>query len=603
MRREFVTCTVILIIIVAVFWHVSNSQLVYASEISVDLSVDRSLMAVGESVKLTISVVGVQSLATPTLPELDGFEVISTSKGTSISIVNGRMTSSTNFEYRLRALKDGVYELGPFSLMIQNKEYNTDKVTVEVSSGSLGSSGGQRTGTSLDDSLFITVQPAKDDAYLGEIIPVKVKLYARDIRINQISYPTLTASGFSIGGFGEPSQYEEVVNTRLYNVVEFTTHIVPASRGALKLGPAQIKAEVLIQEQRRSFFGDPFFDDFFSDYSTSSITLVSNELQVNVRALPMEGRPSTFNGAVGKFSLSVEATPQSVTVGDPIVLTMKVSGNGNFKAVSSPVLQSTEGFKVYDSQVKESNSTAGIKVFEQVVIPTSNDVTELPEMLFSYFDPTEGMYKTLTAQSVPIHVIPGSSETAKIIEASRIIPDSETIGEDILYIKDNPGRITIKGSSLHAEPWFWVLNAAPIMGLAGVSLYSRRKTRLESDIAYARSYRASRVVSKGIRVARTAMERGDIVEFCDVLHRTIQQYLGDKFDLPTKGISADVVEILKDKGIPNESLDMITVFFQECDMIRFVPLRIDKSRVDRLLGLSEQLVDNIEGLRSRGDWI
>lgn len=602
MRLKFSTCMIVLTIAATVLWHINSLQLVYASEISVDLSVDRSLAVVGESVNLTISVTGVQSLATPTLPELDGFEVVSTSKGTSISIVNGKMTSSANFEYRLRALKEGLHEIGPFSLKIQNKEYRTNKVTIEVSNSPQASS--ERSDTNLDGSLFVTVEPARDDVYLGEVIPVKVKLYARDTRINQISYPMLTANGFSIGSFEEPLQYEEVMNTRLHNVVEFTTYVVPASQGVLKLGPAQIKAEVLVRQQRRSFFGDPFFDDFFSDYSTSSVNLVSNESQINVKALPVEGRPKTFNGAVGKFSLSVEATPASVTVGDPIVLTMKVSGNGNFKAVSSPGLQSTEGLKVYDSQVKESSSTVGIKVFEQVVIPTSDNVTKLPEVLFSYFDPTEGVYKTLTAESIPIHVIPGPGETATLIEKSRITSDAETVmGEDILYIKDSPGRVAVKGSNLHSEPWFWALNVIPVMGLAGISLYSRRKTRLETDIAYARSYRAGKVVSKGMRNARIAMEKGDTVKFYDILHRTIQQYLGDKFNLPPQGISADVVENLKYRGLPDETFDFIAVFFEECDMIRFAPLNIDQSRMSKVLDLAEQLIENIEMLRSRGGWI
>lgn len=603
MKRYSFTCVIILFAIVSVLWHIYVSESTFASEISVNMSTDRNSAVVGEVLKLTISVTGVQSFSAPELSDLEGFEIVSTSTGRSISIVNGTMTSSVNFEYRLRAIKEGVHEIGPFTLLIQNKEYKTDTVIVEVISG-FQTSGAQKTGTAQDENLFITVELAKGNVYLGELIPLKVKLYARDIRVNQISYPTITATGFSVGSFGEPLQYEEAMNGRLFNVVEFTTHVVPVSQGRLKLGPAQIKAEVLIREQGRSIFGDPFFDEFFSSYRTSSVTVNSDELEVDVKGLPTEDRPETFSGAVGRFSLSVEANPESVSVGDPIVLTMRIRGSGNFKAVSSPVLRSTAGFKVYDPQVKESDSTAGIKVFEQVIIPTDDSVTEVPEVLFSYFDPAEEVYKTVTSEVIPIHVIPGVREAAQLVEASRTMSASQAvIGEDIFYIKDDPGRIMVKGSSLHLEPWFWALNAVPIMGLAGVSLYSRRKTRLENDMAFARSYRAGKMVSKGIRSARTALERGDIAEFCDVLHRTIQQYLGDKFNLPAKGISADVAETLKHRGVPFETLDMIERFFQECDIIRFAPLSVDKSRATELLRLAEQLVGNIEGLRNRGDWV
>ena len=230
----------------------------------------------------------------------------------------------------------------------------------------------------------------------------------------------------------------------------------------------------------------------------------------------------------------------------------------------------TDGFKVYDPQVKESDSIEGVKIFEQVIIPTTSEVFELPEVLFSYFDPMEGEYKTLVAPSIPIHVITGGANgKAKLDEGTGIAgiaSDSEIVfGTDIFYIKGSPGIIRTQDSYLYTQPWFWMLNAIPVMGLVGVGLYDRRKTRLENDMAYARFYRAGKVVSKEICIARAAMEKEDVAGFCDAVHKTIQQYLGDKFNLAVKGITRDVVEVLRNREVPDEILRQLTAFFQECD--------------------------------------
>jgi hypothetical protein len=611
MVRKSVTCMVITVLLVAVLvWCTSMAQSVYASEVSVELSADRNTVAAGETLMLTVSVTGAQLSDVPVLPELEGFETVSVKQGTSIVITNGKMVSSVEFGYVLRALKEGVYEIGPLLLKIGGNEYQTNVVTVEVSSSrnlQAASSGSQGMHAVVDseNDLFLVVEPAKKDVYLGEVVPVKIKLYVGNVRINQIYYPSLSANGFYTGGFNEPLQYEVVVNSQIYNVVEFDTYVVPASQGVLKLGPAQIEVDVLVRDQSRMFFEDPFFDEFFSTYRVSSVNVASEEVNINVAALPSEGKPDNFKGAVGEFSLQVEATPESVTVGDPIVLTMKVSGKGSFKTVSAPVLSLTDGFKVYDPQVKESDSIEGVKIFEQVIIPTTSEVFELPEVLFSYFDPMEGEYKTLVAPSIPIHVITGGANgKAKLDEGTGIAgiaSDLEIVfGTDIFYIKGSPGIIRTQDSYLYTQPWFWMLNAIPVMGLVGVGLYDRRKTRLENDMAYARFYRAGKVVSKEICIARAAMEKEDVAGFCDAVHKTIQQYLGDKFNLAVKGITRDVVEVLRNREVPDEILRQLTAFFQECDMLRYSPLSADKSRMGKLLDSLEQLVDKIEGLKNRG---
>ena len=111
---------------------------------------------------------------------------------------------------------------------------------------------------------------------------------------------------------------------------------------------------------------------------------------IEVLPLPEEGRPADFGGAIGQWKLDVTAKPTDVAVGDPITVTIKVSGNGNIDTVPMPKLGPLDGFKTYDPTTKTTKddlNTTGERVMQQVLIAKSTDVKELPEVRLVYFNP------------------------------------------------------------------------------------------------------------------------------------------------------------------------------------------------------------------------
>lgn len=61
-----------------------------------------------------------------------------------------------------------------------------------------------------------------------------------------------------------------------------------------------------------------------------------------MKAPPKEGQPDTFHGAVGKYTMTVTATPQEVSVGDPISLNLTIRGTGRMDSLQAPRLASQE---------------------------------------------------------------------------------------------------------------------------------------------------------------------------------------------------------------------------------------------------------------------
>src|SRR5207253_4107183 len=100
----------------------------------------------------------------------------------------------------------------------------------------------------------------------------------------------------------------------------------------------------------------------------------------------------TFSGAVGNFSMTAEANPKRVQIGDPITIKAAISGRGNFDRMNAPELSDERGWHKYppSSNFKQDDDVgiSGTKTFELVVSPNEK-LTSVPPLAFSYFDPVK----------------------------------------------------------------------------------------------------------------------------------------------------------------------------------------------------------------------
>src|SRR5438105_14653702 len=82
-------------------------------------------------------------------------------------------------------------------------------------------------------------------------------------------------------------------------------------------------------------FSDPFFSNPFAQIGERrEIEIKSEPVALEVKPLPPKAPPS-FSGAIGNFTMTTDAKPKSVQVGDPITVTAAISGRGNFYRVNA----------------------------------------------------------------------------------------------------------------------------------------------------------------------------------------------------------------------------------------------------------------------------
>jgi len=453
----------------------------------------------------------------------------------------------------------------------------------------------------LQEKLFVVLKVPKKEVYLNESLPMKVLIFVSGLSVRDIQYPDLNNIGFSIGEYTRPQQYEQIVNGLRYNIVEFNTKVYPSRVGDLQLGPAKIACNLIIPSSRRSsrfgrnsVFDDDFFNSFFGRHEMRPVVLESEGVNIKVLPLPQEGKPNNFSGSVGQYSFNVSIGPNNVKEGDPITLRLTILGKGNLAAIQMPSLSLGDNFKIYDPQIFEKD---GIKKSEQVIIPQSEDITEIPAIQFSYFDPQLKIYRTITKGPFPIKVAKlKDGEGFKVVGLNgEYRPlESEKFGEDIVFIKAKPGKFRIFGQHAYNSSLFYFVIILSIMAWVGTFINYKRTDRIKTDIVYARRLLAPRKAKQGLALVKKLIDSGNKEKFYDATFKTIQEYLGNKLHLSSGAVTFDTVQSeLVSKNIEQNTIDEIKVIFEECDMIRYASADISQ---DDLTASYQRLANSIDHL-------
>lgn len=126
---------------------------------------------------------------------------------------------------------------------------------------------------------------------------------------------------------------------------------------------------------------------------------------------PMRGRPAGWSGAVGRWSASVRLDTSAARVGDPFVLSLRVTGVGNATLLPRPELLIAWADVVPEDErvVLDSTPTAlaGSKDFSWLVTPRESGVRLVRAIEYVYFDPTQRRYEVARSLPVSIRIAPG----------------------------------------------------------------------------------------------------------------------------------------------------------------------------------------------------
>ena len=505
-------------IFTAAFIVLACTQLAFAESPSVTAVVSNSETVVGETVELQIKVTGPGDAAPPEEISIDGLEIHATGQSRQFEIHNFSTSSSVTYNYTLLPLRPGKFTIPPQIVRAGGSLLRTPELTLNVadlpgrSSGARPSRGTQSQSVRASDLVFAELIVPKKTAYVGEIVPVQIRMgFDPRVRPRLIEPPEITGQGFTAQKLQESGQNSETINGRPYDIVTYKTAIAAARAGKFEVGPMKAKAQVLVPRARnaprarsRSPFDlfdldDPFSDPFFSNPFAQmgerrEVEIKSEPVALEVKPLPPNAPPS-FSGAIGNFVMTTDAKPKDVQAGDPITVTTEISGRGNFDRVNAPVVEDERGWHKYppSSKFKQDDEVgiSGTKTFETVLSPNEKKQS-LPLLAFSYFDPVKEQYVTLRSEPIPITVQGGTTATQNIATTQPGSPPPATVKrpapatqstakpQDILYQLTERPRATESFAPIYMRRVFWSAQGIPLLALIGFAVWKIRKTRINN---------------------------------------------------------------------------------------------------------------------------
>jgi hypothetical protein len=140
--------------------------------------------------------------------------------------------------------------------------------------------------------------------------------------------------------------------------------------------------------------------------TSESVFTAGRPVEVVVGQAPTATRPAGFTGLYGHdFEASVEATPRSARVGDPIAFELRLRGRGTLETMSAPDLAAipaiAERFAV---EAAGAEGDASERRFKYVLRARSDGVDAVPPVAITFYDVAGERYGTVSSSPLPIAI-------------------------------------------------------------------------------------------------------------------------------------------------------------------------------------------------------
>lgn len=598
---------------------ISSPLNVFAADIRLTANVDKTKVELGNYIRYTIGVHGAFDTEQPKLPPLEGFSLrYGPNISTQTKIVNNVVSVYRGFTYGLSPKQTGKYTIEPTTLKYKGKTYKSNSIEIEVVERTpFEGKGGRRGSKDIDISkrVFVELITDKKDAYIYEQIIMSFKLYfQRGLPIDDLDYVPATTKSFLAEKLGDERRYEEVRDGILYNVIELRTALFPVVSGEIEIPSAKFKCNIIIRQQHKrnwdpfeNFFDRSLFDEFLgrNEYRYP-VERNTNSVKLKIKPLPVSGKPKAFAGAVGSFNMDVLAKPIKVKVGDPITLSINISGKGNIQTIGEPILniENSNDFKLYPAEANitiadKEKGIKGEKLFSKVIEPQYQDIKAIPAISFSFFDPVSEKYRTITHEPIPITVEKSDGETPIRLSLKEIENTKEQVKiltKDILPIMTDLRSFKNQSSSLHKRPLFMsFIFFTPILLVLACTYIQRHRERLQTDVSYARKKRALSQAKKQFSDTRRFLRRENPIEFYSALAKTLTEYIANKINLTPASITHDnISDILAERGISSDTVGELRQCLESCDYGRFSTDHRSKDQMENTLNNAERIIKHLE---------
>ena len=532
-------------------------------------SLDRDSIQLGESATLSLTFVGGQPRNAPT-PDVPGLQIVNTGTSTSFSFNNGQMNSSFIVTYSITPQQAGEFTIPAMTAEFGGQRFITHPMKLTVNKPGAPSTAQINSGSEI---AFMRLIVPDKNIYPGQVISAQAQVFLRDDVQSQqgFQFTSMPADGFTVGKMVPAGRQQAQVGNRVYTVFPISMTLTTLKPGTLTLGPVTASVTIITGGQNFGFMG-------LVGGEQRQITLTADPVTVQSLPLPAQNVPPSFNGAVGDYTMAVSAGPTNLAVGDPITVRVQISGHGTLDGLTLPNQAGWNDFKIFSPtskiQADDDLGDQGTKTFEEIVTPQNANVHELPAFAFSYFNPQDGTYHTLTEPATPLTVSAVAATPLPAIATPKQPANENQTPQDIVSIRENLGTLAQAGMPLITRPVFLAVQAVPVLAFISALVWRRRTDNLANNPRLRRQRAVEQLIAGGLADLNKFAAENRSNEFFATLFRLLQEQLGERLDCPAFSITeADADNRLISRGATPETLDALRELFQACNQARYAPVQ------------------------------
>jgi len=609
------------------------------AEIQVTAEVSRDVVTIGANLTYTIQISSTENIDTRLLniekmPSFEGLRLVSSSPNVAnrMQFVNGAGSYSCTLAWSLAAEKEGTGTIGAGEIRYGGRKHALPACQVKVvtaeQAGTLppelkdkgilpANTDDASINKQLEGRVFARLLISNPNPYLQETVVVSCAVYGDSMDLLRL----MMNFGWNPPAWGdffvEPVDLGSQLSVRpvpfggrqYYEVIVAQFLLTPTKVGKTEIPFTQAEARVRVQTGRRSFqdgfdsFGG--FPDFFSQ-TTIPVRMPIKGQTIEVKPLPAEGRPASFQNAVGQFSFAGRVDRTSMTEDDLLTLRLEVGGQGYLGSIAQPVLPDLPGWSQVGCQTKtealgQSKSQGGKKIFEVLLRPEKAGALSIPAIPYSFFDPSKGRYSEQTAGPFNVQVAKGKEQKLIVTGPQGVAgpkpSGAQFFGEQIAYI-----RTELAGQAaslpLYRQPWYLPLQVLPLILISGALGIRARRDYLDRHADRLRVRGAGSRARRELREASAVLRKQNLDAFYQTLGEALRGYLATKLKRSAAGLTLEEMErSCLEKGVSTEAAAALRTLLETCDQARYVASVGGETDARETLNRTESLLRELDKAR------
>jgi len=264
------------------------------AQVQVRAHVDRTRIAPGESLQLSVSVENGEGEVD--LSPLTDFRVVSRGTSRRMRLEQGQTRQEATQTFVLLPEREGRLTIPALDVTVNGRIYRTEPITIEIAEQAADDApGGSR-------ELWVRAAVSTNAPFVGQQLTYSFSVY-QSVQITDASFTPPDFKGFTAKQIENRDSERRLIDGIEYVITTIHYVLSPLNAGTARIEPAVLQTGIVRPEtsRRRRQFDDFFNDPFFQRHRVESRVLQSKPISLTVHPLPPLPGKAVFSGLVGRF--------------------------------------------------------------------------------------------------------------------------------------------------------------------------------------------------------------------------------------------------------------------------------------------------------------